>query len=137
MNTSVYHFTSPFPGGLFSLQYTKHDAAQVRDKILELIRGGTCFVPLICSDTTGPYAKVGTPYSPTSPYRFVPEIEGAVRQEQYHQQQPLSHFTIDRCALFKCEIECGASCYTTRIPSGCGLQLHWQTWSCKPGLERL
>ncbi|GFS04922.1 ankyrin repeat and LEM domain-containing 2 [Elysia marginata] len=71
-------------------RYTKHDAAQVRDKILELIRGGTCYVPLIRSDTTGPYAKVGTPYSPTSPYRLVPEIEGAVRQEQYHQQQATS-----------------------------------------------
>ena len=47
--------------------------------------GGTCYVPLIRSDTTGPYAKVGVPYSPTSPYRLVPEIEGAIRQDHHDQ----------------------------------------------------
>ncbi|GFN82239.1 ankyrin repeat and lem domain-containing protein 2 [Plakobranchus ocellatus] len=56
-----------------------------------LLDGGTCYVPLIRSDTTGPYAKVGVPYSPTSPYRLVPEIEEVISQDQHQpvQNSPL------------------------------------------------
>lgn len=38
-----------------------------------------CYVPLIKSDTIGPCVKVGDPYSPTSPYKLVSEIEDVFR----------------------------------------------------------
>ncbi|KAK0064868.1 hypothetical protein Bpfe_005957 [Biomphalaria pfeifferi] len=60
-------------------RYNGPNPATVKAKIINLIQEGVCYVPLIKSDTIGPCVKVGDPYSPTSPYKLVSEIEDVFR----------------------------------------------------------
>ncbi|BFZ15306.1 hypothetical protein BsWGS_18345 [Bradybaena similaris] len=70
--------TGETPEEVACSRYTGPNAASLKAKIVSLIQGGICYVPLIRSDTTGD-AKVGDPYTPSSPYKLVSEIEDVLR----------------------------------------------------------
>ncbi|CAL1530870.1 unnamed protein product, partial [Lymnaea stagnalis] len=69
--------TGKTPEEVACSRYNGPSPATTKAKIINLIQDGTCYVPLIRSDTSAPYAKVGNPYTPTSPYKLVSEIEDA------------------------------------------------------------